>query len=136
MSNANNARRSDVAVFFAGKEITKSLRPYLISLSYTDNEEEAADDLQIKIEDRDGVWLTKWLNQAIQSAASGSLAENAEERGGAIYKVKSYFGAAVRSRPGKQYYEYGTLAYGTLINSISVEKGWVKFDYNGKDGYV
>ena len=74
MSNASNARRSDVAVFFAGKEITKSLRPYLISLSYTDNEEEAADDLQIKIEDRDGVWLTKWLNQAIQSAASGSLA--------------------------------------------------------------
>lgn len=136
MSNASNARRSDVAVFFAGKEITKSLRPYLISLSYTDNEEEAADDLQIKIEDRDGVWLTKWLNQAIQSAASGSLAEDAEQRGGAIYKVKSYFGAAVRSRPGKQYYEYGTLAYGTLINSISVDKGWVKFDYNGKDGYV
>lgn len=136
MSNSNIARRSEVEVFFAGKDITKSLRPYLISLSYTDNEEETADDLQIKIEDCDDVWLQKWLSQAIQSAASASLAEDVEDRGGAIYKVKSYFGAAVRSRPDKNYYVYGTLAYGTLINSISVEKGWVKFDYSGKTGYV
>lgn len=138
MSNVNDARRSDVAVFFAGKEISKSLRPYLISLSYTDNEEDAADDLQIKIEDRDGVWLTKWLNQAIQSAASGSLAENTDERVGTVYKVKSILGVAVRSRPSStlNYYVYGILAYGTLITAITTEKGWVSFDYGGKTGYV
>ena len=75
MSNENIARRSAVEVFFAGKDISQSLRKYLISLTYTDNEEESADDLQIKLHDRDDVWLTEWLNQAIQSAASASTEE-------------------------------------------------------------
>jgi len=136
MSDVNKARRSDVNVFFAGKDITKSLREYLISLTYTDSEDEAADDLQIKIEDRDGVWLTKWLNQAIQSAASASLSGESQDVNSTVYKVKSRSGAAVRSRPGKFYYVYGTLAYGAYVSAISNEKGWVKFDYNGKDGYI
>lgn len=135
MSDIGNARRTAVEVFFAGKDISQSLRDYLISVTYTDNEEDTADDLQIKIDDRDDVWLTKWLNKVIQSAATAS-SDNLEEDKGVIYKVTSVIGAAVRSRPGYSYYLYGMLAYGTLIESVSTEKGWIKIDYGGKDGYV
>ena len=49
--------------FFGGIDITKSIQPYLLSISYTDNEEDETDDLQIKIQDRDDLWLTQWLDE-------------------------------------------------------------------------
>lgn len=59
------ARRSDWKVKVQGVDITDTLKKDLISLEVTDNEEAAADDLQIKIADRDGVWLQKWLNETV-----------------------------------------------------------------------
>lgn len=55
MSDINLARRTSIEVFFAGTNITKSMQQYLISLSYTDNEEDETDDLQIKLHDRDKI---------------------------------------------------------------------------------
>ena len=66
------ARRTDAEVSFDGVDISESLRKHLISLTYTDYEENETDDLQIEIEDRDDVWLCKWLNSAIQAAAVSS----------------------------------------------------------------
>lgn len=59
---------------FDGADITPSLRKYLTSITYTDNEADEADDLQIKLHDREGLWLTKWLKEAIEAAASKSRA--------------------------------------------------------------
>lgn len=73
MSRKDMARRTDEQVWFDGVNISKSLRPYLKSLTYTDNEEDEADDLQIEIHDREGVWLNNWLNTAIQEAATPSV---------------------------------------------------------------
>ena len=55
MSNQNLARRAAVEIAFAGADITKSIRPYFESLTYTDNEADKADDLQIQLQDRDSV---------------------------------------------------------------------------------
>ena len=55
MSNADLARRARAQVAFDGIDITKSITPYLLSLSYTDSEEDEADDLQIKLQDRESV---------------------------------------------------------------------------------
>ena len=71
------ARRTVAEFAFAGVDITSSLRPYLLSATYTDNEEDETDDLQIKLQDRDGIWLTKWLNDAVQAAASTGAPEMA-----------------------------------------------------------
>ena len=49
MSEKDLARRSRIKVKFAGVDITSNLMPYLLSLNYTDNEEDETDDLQIKI---------------------------------------------------------------------------------------
>ena len=55
MSSKDLARRTTEEVYFDGVDISKPLRQYLISLTYTDNEEDETDDLQIEIEDRDSV---------------------------------------------------------------------------------
>jgi len=55
MSDKNMARRTDVEINFDGTDITSSIRPYLLSVTYTDNEEDEADDLQIRLQDREGV---------------------------------------------------------------------------------
>lgn len=63
------ARHTDISVSFDGVDISDTVNKYLLSLSFTDNEEDEADDLQIKLEDRDSDWLQKWLNDTIQKAA-------------------------------------------------------------------
>lgn len=57
------ARKTRVIVKFAGVDITASLEKHLLSLSYIDNEEDAADDLQLSLEDRKGKWVSDWLAQ-------------------------------------------------------------------------
>lgn len=69
MISIDEARRAAVEVSFDGVDITGSMAPYLLSLTYTDNEEDAADDLQIKLQDRDGIWLENWLADVINAAA-------------------------------------------------------------------
>lgn len=73
MSKADQARRTAVEIKFDGADITKDIKPYFLSITYTDNEEGQADDLQIKIQDRDNVWLTNWLEKVIQAAAAAKL---------------------------------------------------------------
>ena len=63
-------RRASFQVTFEGVDITNDLAPYLISLDYTDNQEDECDDLQIKLQDRDRIWTTKWLNDMIEVAAT------------------------------------------------------------------
>jgi phage protein D len=65
-------RRTDIQVSFEGVDISAEMQKYLLSLSYTDNEEDEADDLQITLQDRDGIWTEQWLNKAIDAAASGT----------------------------------------------------------------
>ncbi len=57
------ARRTKLKVKYEGVDISKDLETYLISLSYTDNEEDQADDLQLALEDREGNWARDWLEQ-------------------------------------------------------------------------
>lgn len=63
------ARRADWKVSVKGVDITEIIRRDLISLEVTDNEEAQADDLQIKMSDRNGDWLQKWLDETVQKGA-------------------------------------------------------------------
>lgn len=73
MSNPNLARRTRPVIEFAGVDITSNILPYLLSATYTDNEENEADDLTIKLQDCDALWLEDWLNEAIEGAAAAKL---------------------------------------------------------------
>ncbi|MDE7243565.1 MAG: hypothetical protein K2O18_06265, partial [Oscillospiraceae bacterium] len=78
MSDENKTRRTEVEVTFDGVDITDSIKPYLLSVTYTDNEEGGVDDLQIKVQDREGNWLQSWLDEVIDAAAGAGLKFSAE----------------------------------------------------------
>ncbi len=100
MSKRNIARRTYAEISFDGIEISKSVMPYLLSLTYTDNEEDEADDIQIKLQDRDGIWLEEWLQAAINAdgtdptavAANNTVFSSEITAGTPIYldNVKAY----------------------------------------------
>ena len=74
MSDKNKARRSRVEISFDGTDITESMQRYFKSLTYTDKQEDEADDLQIELQDEPAIWLTDWLNQAVDAAAGRGMA--------------------------------------------------------------
>lgn len=76
MSSPILARRTAVEIAFGGTDITSSIRPYLLSMTYTDNEDKP-DDLQIQLQDRDSIWMQAWLNEAIEAASAAKLAMDA-----------------------------------------------------------
>lgn len=64
------ARRTSLRVTFDGTDITEDITPYLLSASFTDNEEDLTDDFTLTLQDRDGIWLTAWLADAMNAAAA------------------------------------------------------------------
>lgn len=69
-NRTDEALRTEVTAVFEGVDISDEINRYLISLSYKDNEEDEADDLQLKLQDAKGNWLQKWLNASVQAAIS------------------------------------------------------------------
>lgn len=144
MSDQNMARRAVAQVNFAGVDITKDIRKYLLSLTYTDNAEDEADDLQIKLQDREGLWTCHWLADMVNAAASPASAtlENAPEEGseaavpGTLYTVNARAGLRVRAGPGTNYARLGALPYGTEVLVSSISGNWGTIDYNGRPGYL
>lgn len=56
-----DARRYLVMVSYNGKDISADLQQYLKSVSYTDNMSGEADDLQLTLEDKAGLWQSAWM---------------------------------------------------------------------------
>lgn len=73
MSDKNLARRTRAEITFDGVDITESMRPYFLSMTYTDNQEDKTDDLQLNFQDTPNIWLESWLNQAADAAAARGL---------------------------------------------------------------
>ena len=136
MSDKNQARRTTAEIAFDGVSITSSILPYFLSATYIDNEEDETDDLQIQLQDRENIWLCKWLNDAIQAAASKAAAPAASSSTTKSYEVTAKSGLNVRSGPGTGYGKLGALAYGSTVKVSSVSNGWATISYGGKTGYV
>lgn len=56
-----DARHCMVIVKYNDKDISADLQQYLKSVSYTDNMSGEADDLQLTLEDKAGVWQSAWF---------------------------------------------------------------------------
>lgn len=98
MSDQNLARRVKAKVYIEGVDVTPDVENTLISLSYTDNESDETDDLQLKLQDRDDVWLCKWLNPLVQAAAASEY-DSVDAAGGTAYTVTAGSGLNVRVVP-------------------------------------
>lgn len=55
------ARRISVIIKYNNKDISVDISKYLKIISYTDNLSGEADDLQIILEDKAGLWQSKWM---------------------------------------------------------------------------
>ena len=137
-ANADIARRTEVQIVFAGTDITTDIKPYFNSLDYTDVEEDETDDLQIKLSDPDSIWLTKWLNEAVQEAAKMKAApkSSTDGGGGTTYQVTPAIGLNVRAGPGTGYARIGGLSCGTKIEVSTISNGWATIQYSGRTAYV
>ena len=92
MSSRNLARRTKAEVSFGGVNITKSIQPYLLSITYTDNEEDETDDLQIKIQDRDDLWLMHWLDEISENLSWASSSGGSGSGDAVVSEANKYLG--------------------------------------------
>lgn len=70
MSEQVLSRCTGIEIAVDGVNITKYILQYLLGLQYTDCEEGEADDLQLTLQDREGVWAGGWLDGMIKAAIS------------------------------------------------------------------
>lgn len=155
MSNVNRARRATAQVVFNGVDISVYVNSDLISLTYTDNEEDEADDLQIKVLDREKNWLQKWLDTLISNAAIGSDGSSNESgssngtnssgssgggsngsAGEKTYKVTATSGVNVRTNTTSKGKIIGKLPYGTIVSVNKFSDGWAQIRYTGKTAWI
>ena len=155
MSDKHLARRAETQVVLGGVDISVYVNKGWLSFTYTDNEEDEADDLQIKVEDRDGKWLRKWLNSIIEggalggsvistapessvktSGSSGSSSSTSGNSDNPRYRVTASTGVNIRKGAGEKYKVIGKLPYGTIVEVHGFYSSWAKITYSGKTGYI
>ena len=151
MSDETLARRADVQIIFKGSEHIITMNEDWISFSYTDNEEDNADDIQLKTHDRDLTWMKKYLSSYIDEqaeagemittpeqaeAASGRTTSGSSGNAKLVYKVTSPQGLNVRTGAGEKNKIIGKLAYGDYVEVNRFGDGWANITYTGKTGYV
>ena len=139
MIGTNDARRAAVEVTFDGTDITSSIRPYLLSLTYTDSEEDQSDSLQIQLQDRDGLWLESWLNKAVEASAASKLSmsatitpENWGSGGGSLPTGRFELDSVDAGGPPATVTIKGSsLAYGSSIRQTKKTKAWENYSLSG-----
>ncbi len=153
MSDVNKARRADTQVVLGGMDISVKVNDDLLSLTFTDNEEDEADDLQIKVLDREGNWMQKWLDTLISDAASGgeiinqassdsasvetvSSSSSGSSGGNMSYKVTATSGVNVRSTASESGKVLGKLPYGMVVTVKKFVGSWANITYSGRTAYI
>lgn len=75
------ARRAKLVLKYNNKDISKDLAEYLINFSYTDHASGKADDLQITLEDRQGLWQSDWMPERGATVQASITVENWNREG-------------------------------------------------------
>ena len=143
MNNENLSRRTEVEITFDGADITRSIKPYLLSVTYTDNEEGETDDLQIKVQDREGEWLQSWLDRAIEAAAGARLTFSAAFTqknwgGGATLPTGDFEldGVSYDGPPSTAAVKGTSLPFSAPIRQTKKSKAWENYALSGIAGEV
>lgn len=79
------ARRAWAEVVYAGKDISTDLQPYLLGVSYTDNQGGKADEVSLDLQDRDGLWRGDWLPGTGDTITARIHADDWGEGGGSLF---------------------------------------------------
>ena len=123
----DTAAEASVSVSIEGVDISESVNKYLLSMTYTDNEEDETDDLQIKLQDQDGQWLKTWLNDILQAAAAGKYSQTTTKTGTYTINDKR---ASIRNVVSRGSCMYDCMMAQIYLNLLGYFKGTI----NGKAG--
>lgn len=74
-------RRAKLLLKYNNKDISADLAPFLLDFSYTDYASGKADDLQISLEDRGGLWRSSWMPDKGATIKASILTQNWEREG-------------------------------------------------------
>jgi len=133
MSDSTLARRTEIAVKIGGADISADMNKYLLQMTYTDNEEDKTDDLQISLDDREGVWLTDWLTA--EDGAKGAelsaviVQKNWESDGKdrvldcGLFEIDSIDGSGP---PAQAAIKATSLPYSSTVRTEKKTKAWEK----------
>lgn len=130
-----NARRTLIRLTFEGADITADINKYLLSLTYTDNEEDKTDDLQLSLDDREGVWLGNWLNtpstekgaeiSAVIVQKNWESDEKDRVLDCGIFEVDTIDGSGP---PAKVTIKAGSIPYTSTVRTQKKTKAWEQID--------
>ena len=133
-----NARRTVIRLTFEGVDISADINRNLLSMTYTDNEEDKTDDLQLSLDDREGVWLGNWLNTP--SASKGAeisaviVQKNWESDGKdrvldcGVFEIDTVDGSGP---PAKATIKAGSIPYSSTIRTQKKTKAWENYTLSG-----
>ena len=129
-----NARRTVVRLTFAGVDISTDINKHLLSLTYTDNEEDKTDDLQLSLDDREGVWLGNWLNTPGASKGveiSAVIVQKNWESNGkdrvldcGVFEIDTVDGSGP---PAKATIKAGSIPYKSTVRTQKKTKAWENY---------
>ena len=133
-----NARRTVVRLTFDGVDISTDINRYLQSLSYTDNEQDETDDLQLTLDDREGVWLGNWLNTPGASKGAELAAVIVQKNWNSdgkdrvldcgTFQIDSVDGSGP---PSKVTIKGGSIPYTSTVRTQKKTKAWEKIKLSG-----
>ena len=133
-----NARRTVVRLTFAGVDISADINKHLLSLTYTDNEEDKTDDLQLSLDDREGVWLGNWLNTPGASKGveiSAVIVQKNWESNGkdrvldcGVFEIDTVDGSGP---PAKATIKAGSIPYKSTVRTQKKTKAWENYTLSG-----
>lgn len=107
MSEKNQARRVELRLDFQNVSPPLDINKYMTSMTYTDEEEDNADDLQIVFDDRERQWLGDWLKitptitrstkQVNKSVAADNVINYTVKKGDTLWAIaKEYLGSGTK----------------------------------------
>lgn len=131
---SGHARRTAVRLTFAGVDISTDINKHLLSLTYTDNEEDKTDDLQLSLDDREGVWLGNWLNTPGASKGveiSAVIVQKNWESNGkdrvldcGVFEIDTVDGSGP---PPKVTIKAGSIPYKSTVRTQKKTKAWENY---------
>lgn len=132
------ARRTAVSIAIGGTDITADIKPYFRSLTYTDDADDMADDLKIEVQDRDGVWMEHWLQEAVEAAAGGKLSmsavitpENWMKSGSLKTGAFELDGVDASGPPATVSIKGASLAFSGSLRQTKKTKAWEHYTLSG-----
>ncbi len=123
-------RKVTPLITYNGKDISEDLAPYLISVSYTDNLSGYADDLEITLEDREGLWASDWfpdrgatLDVTFQTMNWNSLQSGANSLHVGLFAIDSIDG---RMPPSEISLKAVSVPDNTELRGVDRTRSWEK----------